>query len=82
MAPQTIDLLFEQSTLSLEEVADRAGLTLDRVAAIVEGRWLPSPEEREQMARALGLDQAQVVWGHIMAPRNARYHQFGLPTGF
>lgn len=82
MPPQTIDVLFEQSALTIEELAQRAGMLPERVAAIVQGRWLPSPEERAQIAEALGLTVGQIGWGHTMTPRNVRYHQFGLPSGF
>lgn len=82
MAMKTIDLVFEESSLSIAEVAEKARLLPERVEAIVLGRWLPSPAEREQMASALGIPTDQVAWGHSVAPRNIRYHRFGLPEEF
>jgi hypothetical protein len=35
-----------------------------RVVATVLGRWLPSPEDRDRIAAALGVIRAQIVWGH------------------
>ena len=35
-----------------------------RVAAIVLGRWTPSPQERDAIAAVFGLTRDQIVWGH------------------
>lgn len=78
----SIDLLFEQSGLSIAEVAERSGLSAARVDAIVCGRWLPSPQQREAMAKALQVKVDRVDWGHTMSPRNIRYHRFGLKEDF
>ena len=82
MAVKTIDLLFEESSLSLDEIAQKARLLPERVEAIVLGRWLPSPAERERIAAAFGLSADDIAWGHSVAPRNIRYHRFGLPEEF
>ncbi|MCC7084860.1 MAG: helix-turn-helix transcriptional regulator [Pirellulales bacterium] len=78
----TIDLLLEQSGLSMKDLADKAGLSLERVAAIVDGRWTPSPVERERIAAALDCTIDSISWGHTMNPRNVRYHRFGLKENF
>lgn len=77
----TFERLFEQSQLTREEMAERSGLQIARVEAIVAGRWLPSPSERERLATALEVKVDEVDWGHTMSPRNVRYHRFGLPDG-
>lgn len=79
---KTIDALFENSPHSVDDLAAATGLSPDRVAAIIDGRWLPSPAERGALASALGVDVAQVSWGHTMSPRNVRYHRFGLKEDF
>jgi transcriptional regulator with XRE-family HTH domain len=79
---KTIDLLFEESRLTVEDVAERARLTCDRVEAIAVGRWTPSPEERRRIAEAFGIAVDEVSWGHTMDPRNIRYHRFGLKENF
>lgn len=79
---KTIDLLFEETQLSVEEVAERARLTPERVEAIAVGRWTPSPEERRRIATAFGIAVEEVSWGHTMDPRNIRYHRFGLKENF
>jgi hypothetical protein len=79
---KTIDLLFEESRLTVEDVAERARLTCERVEAIAVGRWTPSPEERRRIAEAFGIAVDEVSWGHTMDPRNIRYHRFGLKENF
>lgn len=79
---KTIDLLFEETQFSVEEIAERARLMPERVAAIATGRWTPSPEERRRIAEAFGVGVDDVSWGHSMEPRNIRYHRFGLKENF
>lgn len=79
---QTVDLLIEKKGLSLQEISQQSGLTVDRVEAIASGRWLPSPEERSALARVLEVPVDQVEWGHFMNPRNVRYRQHGLRENF
>lgn len=79
---RTVEHLLEQTGLSIEEIAERSGLTFERVAAIAEGRWTPSPQERELIATAFGVQVTEVSWGHTMNPRNIRYHRHGLRENF
>ena len=79
---KTVEHLFEVTGLTVDEVADRAGLTVERVAAIAEGRWTPSPFERERIAAAFGVPVTDVSWGHTMNPRNIRYSRFGFKEDF
>ena len=79
---KTVEHLFEESGLSVEEVAERSGLEMERVLAIAEARWLPSPQEREAIARSFGVPVEEISWGHSMNPRNIRYRRFGLKENF
>jgi len=79
---KTIDILFEETQLTIEDIAERARLTPERVEAIVVGRWTPSPAERQKIATAFGVSIDDVSWGHSMEPRNVRYHRFGLKENF
>jgi transcriptional regulator with XRE-family HTH domain len=78
----TIEFLLEKTGLSIEEIAQRSGLTMARVEAIAMGRWLASPSEREKMAQAFGVPVEEISWGHTMNPRNVRYRRFGLKENF
>jgi transcriptional regulator with XRE-family HTH domain len=79
---KTIDVLLEETDTTLDELAARTGLPIDRVAAIADGRWTPSPAERQKLAAALGVSVTDISWGHTMNPRNVRYHRFGLKEDF
>ena len=82
MPVKSIDLLFEETGLSIEEIADRTRLEAQRIEAIFVGRWTPSPDERLRLATAFGVTIDDISWGHSMAPRVIRYHRFGLRDGF
>jgi transcriptional regulator with XRE-family HTH domain len=77
-----IDRAFEESGMTLDQLASCTGLSRQRVESIVCGRWLPSPEQRELIARQLGHRADEISWGHTMDPRNVRYRRFGLPGSF
>ena len=79
---KTIDLLFEESGLTLEDIAERAQLSIERVEAIAVGRWTPGPDDRRRIAAAFGISVDEISWGHTMDPRNIRYHRFGLKENF
>jgi transcriptional regulator with XRE-family HTH domain len=79
---QTIERLIETTGIALEQIASKSGLSVDRVEAIAEGRWTPSPDERARIATAFGVDVKEVSWGHSMNPRNVRYRRFGLRENF
>ncbi|HEY2826388.1 MAG TPA: hypothetical protein VGJ04_02215 [Pirellulales bacterium] len=82
MAIKTVDVLLEETDTTLEELAARSDLPIERVAAIAHGRWTPSPVERKKPAAALGISVEDVSWGHTINPRNVRYHRFGLKEDF
>lgn len=79
---KTVEHLFEVTGLAIEEISERSGLPVERVAAIAEGRWTPSPREREQISAAFGVGVAEISWGHSMNPRNIRYRRHGLKENF
>ena len=79
---KTIELLFEETGFSIEEVAARANLSPARMEAIAVGRWTPSPAERQRVATAFGVTMEEISWGHTMSPRNIRYGRFGLKENF
>ena len=58
---KTVDILFEETGFTVEEVAERAQLPVERVEAIAVGRWTPSPTEpptdRRRLQRVRRRDQ-------------------------
>jgi transcriptional regulator with XRE-family HTH domain len=79
---KTVEFLFEMTGVSRMEVAARSGLELARIEAIADGRWTPTPKERESVAAAFGVPVDEISWGHTVNPRNVRYHRFGLKDSF
>ncbi len=80
--PKTVEHWLESSGLSFAQIAERARLPIDRVAAIAEGRWTPSPEDRARIAAAFGVPVEEVSWGHTASPRIIRYGRYGLKEDF
>jgi transcriptional regulator with XRE-family HTH domain len=62
--PRTIEQLCVEHGVDARQLAQRCGLDEQRVAAIVLGRWTPSPQERDAIAAVFGLTRDQVGWGH------------------
>ncbi len=62
--PRSIDQLCAENGLDARRLAERSGVDEQRVAAIVLGRWTPSPGERDAIAAVFGLTRDQIVWGH------------------
>ena len=79
---RTVEHLLEQTGVTIDEIAERAQLPVERVMAIAEGRWTPSPDDRERLAAAFGVPVTDISWGHTMNPRNIRYRRHGLKENF
>jgi transcriptional regulator with XRE-family HTH domain len=79
---RTVEHLIEQTGLMYREIAERADLDIERVAAIAEGRWTPSPDERVRISKAFGVPVEEISFGHTMNPRNIRYGRFGFKETF
>ncbi len=63
-AIKTVEQLCAESGIDAGQLAERSGLDEQRVAAIVLGRWTPSPQERDLIAKVFGLTRDQIAWGH------------------
>jgi len=81
-AMRTVEHLLELTGMSVEELAAKAQMPIERAIAIAEGRWTPSPQERQQIADAFGCPVSEISFGHTMNPRNIRYRRFGLRENF
>lgn len=64
-APVTVAQLCVEQGLDAQALAERSGLEVGRVSAIILGRWTPSPEERDAVAAVFGRTRQQIVWGHV-----------------
>ena len=65
--------------LALPALAEAAALDGKVLAAIAEGRYTPSPEQRRRVAAALGVEPDDVRWGHTNTVEHLYGHgpQFG-----
>jgi transcriptional regulator with XRE-family HTH domain len=61
---KSIEQLCTESGIDARQLAERSNVDEQRVAAIVLGRWTPSPLERDRIAAVFGLTRDQVAWGH------------------
>jgi len=65
--------------LSVAEIVATSGLESRVVEAILQGRYTPSPQQRGQLAAALGVGLDQIAWGHVVPVEHMYGHgqQFG-----
>ncbi len=56
--------LCKEHGLDAKQLAEKSGLDEGRVAAIILGRWTPSPAERAAVAKVFNVTAADIVWGH------------------
>jgi transcriptional regulator with XRE-family HTH domain len=63
-ASKSVDGLCAERGIDARQLAELSGIDEQRVAAIVLGRWTPSPEERDAIAKVFGLTRDQIAWGH------------------
>jgi len=65
--------------VSAEVVLAATGLDRKVLDAIVHGRYTPSPRQRQLLAQALGLEPAEIIWGHTQQVDHMYGHgpQFG-----
>jgi transcriptional regulator with XRE-family HTH domain len=62
--PASVAELCEMQTITLPELVARCGLDESRVAAIIMGRWTPSPAERQKIAAVFNVQPGEIAWGH------------------
>lgn len=61
---KTVSDLCQQHGIDGKQLAERTGLDESRIAAIMLGRWTPSPAERAAVSGVFNLTPDQIVWGH------------------
>ncbi len=65
--------------LSAADLLEATGLERKVLDAILHGRYTPSPAQRQRLASALGVEPAQIAWGHTQQVDHMYGHgpQFG-----
>jgi transcriptional regulator with XRE-family HTH domain len=63
-SPKTVEQLCLDHKLDARQLAERSGVDEQRIVAILLGRWTPSPQERDAIAKVFSLTREQLVWGH------------------
>jgi transcriptional regulator with XRE-family HTH domain len=68
-----------ERNLRLEDLLETTGLERKVLDAIIHGRYTPSPQQRQRLAQALGVDLARITWGHTQQVDHMYGHgpQFG-----
>jgi hypothetical protein len=76
---KTVHDLCEEAGIDVAKLAALAQLDEKRVLAIVEGRWTPSPSERDKIAAVFALTRDDIAWGHktIISHIHGHGPQFG-----
>jgi len=76
---KTIAVWMTERQLDLARLVAASSLERRVVEAIVQGRYTPSPQQRERIAAALGVSTGEIAWGHVNPVESLYGHgpQFG-----
>ena len=68
-----------ERAIGVDQLLDAAGLDRKILTALVNGRYTPSPQQRQRLATALGVGPEQITWGHVNPVEHVYGHgpQFG-----
>jgi hypothetical protein len=68
-----------ERAIGMEALAKFALLEPKVAEAIVQGRYTASPQQRQRIAAALGVEPEQIAWGHGIEVQHLYGHgpQFG-----
>jgi transcriptional regulator with XRE-family HTH domain len=61
---KTVAHLLTEHGLDIRQLAAKSGVDEQRVLAIAQGRWTPSPQDRDAIAAVFSLKRDQIAWGH------------------
>ena len=75
----TISQLIQDRDVSFRQLVEQSNLEAKLVEAIVQGRYTPSPQQRQRLAHALGVSPDEIQWGHTSQVDHLYGHgpQFG-----
>jgi hypothetical protein len=76
---KTVAQWMAERNLAVAEVIAASRLDRRVVEAIFDGRWTPSPDQRQRLADALGVELHDIAWGHAAQVEHLYGHgaQFG-----
>lgn len=76
---QSIAEWMKDRGLGPDELLAATGLDRKVLDRIIHGRYLPSPQQRQRLATALGVAPELVAWGHVNPVAHVYGHgpQFG-----
>jgi hypothetical protein len=76
---KSIDEWMTERGVTLDALLASSSLDRKVLEAIVHGRYTPSPQQRQRVAAALGVEPGQVAWGHTTSVEHIHGHgpQFG-----
>lgn len=63
-SPKTVEQLCLEHKLDAKQLAEHSGVDEQRIVAIILGRWTPSPQDRDAIAKVFGVSRDQISWGH------------------
>jgi transcriptional regulator with XRE-family HTH domain len=68
-----------ERNIDRDQLLEATGLDRKVLLAIVNGRYTPSPQQRQRVAAALALRPEQILWGHTAPVEHIYGHgpQFG-----
>ena len=77
--PHTVSEWLEHLGLETEAFLQAARIERRVLAAILAGRYTPSPQQRRRVAEALNVSPEDIAWGHATAVDHMYGHgpQFG-----
>ena len=62
---KSVALLCKENDITIAQLRELTNIDDTRLLAIVMGRWTPSPQDREKIAKALGVTKDDVTCGHV-----------------
>jgi hypothetical protein len=68
-----------EKSMDMEHLLSASALDKKVVKAMVDGRYTPSPQQRQRLAAALGVAPEDIAWGHVNPVAHVYGHgpQFG-----
>ena len=71
LAVRSVQEICLERGIDARRLAELAGVDEQHVAAILLGRWTPSPAERDAIAGVFGRTRDQIDWGHATPVQHA-----------